>query len=223
MGNIYESPEDHTQITCLIDWQHTSVSPLFIQVRWPIFLKPPPAYREGVDLPALPANFEELDCDDKELALAEKDEAVCAKAYEIQTYLNNRPAYYALWKFDDRLREIFSRIGDRWDDSIVPLREVVLVIYENWDEMGLSVPCPVSFTPEDVAAHEHQFSKSAQFHEVQAFAKKYLGTDKEGWISPYVNFAEKEVQNKALLELTIERHEGQLSGEEVRSFWPFPP
>ena len=53
------------------------------------------------------ANFEELDADEKEIALIEKDKAMCAKAYEIARYLINHDAYTARWETYKPVRELF--------------------------------------------------------------------------------------------------------------------
>ena len=208
---------------CLIDWQSTSISPLFLQVRWPIFLSPPEGYTEGPKQPKLPENFDDLDADEKSMALFEKDRATAAKAYEIATYLNNRDAYTAKWEIFDPLRELFSRLGDTWDDGIVPLRACLIQIVENWPQMGFSDPCPIHFTSAEIASHERQFSQYTQWHEIQEFALKYLDTDAEGWIPPGADWDKKRSQNKALLQLMIERLETQMPEGEVRRMWPFPP
>ncbi|KAI4115491.1 MAG: hypothetical protein LQ345_003920, partial [Seirophora villosa] len=222
-GNIYVSAEDHTQITCLIDWQHTLVSPLFMQTQWPVFLQPPGGYQTGLEIPKLPENFEELDSDDKELARAENLEAVSCKAYELQNFINNRPAYHAMWRFDERLREVFKRVGYTWDQGIVRLREVLIAISQDWEGMGLPAPCPISFTEEEVATHARHFVRCGQWHEIQDFAKLLLCTDDEGWIMPGTDFAKKKDQNRRLLEGAIKHFAPQLSEDEVRAMWPFPP
>ena len=223
MGNIFVSQEDHTRITCLIDWQSTSISPLTLQARWPVFLSPPEGYREGPEHPKLPENFDDLDADDKNIALFIKDKAKLAKAYEIATYLNNRDAYTAKWEIFSPLRELFRRIGDTWDDGVVPLRTCLIQIVENWGQMGFSDPCPIHFTAAEIASHENQYLDYTRWYEIQQFAQNYLDTDAEGWVPPGVNWAEKRSRNKALLELMIERLESQTSAEEVRRMWPFPP
>lgn len=223
MGNIYVSDEDHSRITCLIDWQHTSISPLFMQVRWPIFLEPPEGYEEGTKMPQLPPDFENFDADDKEIALAEKNQATCAKAYELTTLLTNRDAYYAKWGLHESIRDLFVRLGDTWEDGFVPLRTCLVRIFTNWKPFGFPDPCPIQFTPAELAFYEHQLSESLRFHEVRAFAKKYLETDDEGWVAPQLDFAEKQKRNETLLNFTIERLEGSKTADEVRAIWPFPP
>ena len=72
-----------------------------------------------------------------------------------------------------------------------------------------------------IAYHERQLSEFTQWHEIQEFAQKYLDTDAEGWLPPGADWAKKQLQNEALLELMIERLETQ-KPEEVRQMWPFP-
>ncbi|KAI4267332.1 MAG: hypothetical protein L6R35_006859, partial [Caloplaca aegaea] len=223
LGNIYVSAEDPTQITCVIDWQHTLVSPVFTQARWPVFLQPPGGYSTGMEIPKLPEDFEELDPDDKELARVQKLEAVSSKAYELQNSFNNRLVYCAIWQFDARLREVFRRVGDTWDEGIVRLREALIAIHQQWEVMGFLTQCPITVTAEEVAAHAQQFDKCSQWVEVQDLAKKLLCTDGYGWIMPGVDFAWKQDQNKRLLELAIRHFEAQLSEDEMRAIWPFPP
>ncbi len=222
MGNIFVSQEDPTRIICLIDWQSTSISPLFLQARWPAFLSPPEGYSKGKELPKLPANFEELNADEKGIALFEKERATCAKAYEVATYLNNHDAYTAHWDLADPSRELFSRIGDTWDDGIIPLRTCLIRIFEGWERIGFPDPCPIHFSPSQIVSHEQQLSEYSQWYEVQDFAKKYLDTDAEGWVPPGADWARKRSQNKALLDLMSERLASLKSGEEVRRMWPFP-
>ncbi|KAL9100876.1 MAG: hypothetical protein Q9163_003803 [Psora crenata] len=221
MGNIYVSEEDHTRVTCLIDWQSTSISPLFLQARWPTFLKPPEGYCEGPERPKLPENFEELDADEKSIALFENERATSAKAYEVATYLNNHDAYSARWEIFGPLRELFSRIGDTWDDGVVPLSTCLIQIVKNWEQVGVQDSCPIHFTSEEVTSHETKLSEYTQWHEIQDFAQNYLDTDAEGWIPPGADWAKKRLQNKALLELMIERLKPQKSEREVRRMWPF--
>ena len=222
MGNIFVSEEDHTQVMCLIDWQSTSISPLFLQARWPAFLRPPDGYSEGMKHPKLPENFDDLDADEKNIALFENNRATSAKAYEVATYLNNRDAYTARWKIFEPLREYFSRIGDTWDDGVVPLRNCLIRLVESWEQMGIPDSCPIHYTSAEIATHRRQLSEYSQWYEIQDFAQKYLDTDAEGWIPPGADWTKKQFQNKALLELMIERLKAQKTEGEVRQIWPFP-
>ncbi|KAI4281448.1 MAG: hypothetical protein L6R38_003686 [Xanthoria sp. 2 TBL-2021] len=222
MGNIFVSEQDHSQIVSFIDWQHISISPLFLQARWPVFLSPPDDYALGPRHPELSSDFENFGSHDKEVALFEKERADASKAYEIATYLNNRDAYVALWKIDQPVREFFKRIGDTWDDGMVPLEMCLLKICETWGQLGFSDPCPLDLSIRDVETFNQRSIKYKQWNGIQDFAKKYLNTDDDGWIAPQMDFNEKGLQNKALLDLLIERAQSEEEARETRRMWPFP-
>jgi len=105
----------------------------------------------------LPSNSQDLDTDKNEIALFQKYRAICAKAYEVATYLNNYDAYTAKRKFAEPLRELFRRIEDTWVDGIVPLRTCLIQIFEKWEEIQFPDQCPIYFTPIEVASHGREF------------------------------------------------------------------
>ncbi|KAI4263398.1 MAG: hypothetical protein L6R42_001447, partial [Xanthoria sp. 1 TBL-2021] len=162
MGNIFVSEQDHSHIVSFIDWQHRPISPLFQQARWPVFLSPPDDYALGPRHPELSSDFENFDPHDKEVALFEKERADASKAYEIATYLNNRDTYVALWKVDQPVREFFRRIGDTWDDGMVPLQMCILKICETWGQLGFSDPCPLDLSVRDVETFNQRSIKYKQ-------------------------------------------------------------
>ncbi len=226
MGNIFVSEADHAEITSLIDWQSACVSPLFLQPRWPIFLTPltPLGFedmKEGV--PKLPENFDQLDAGDKALAMYEMANATCSKAYMAATFLQNRKAYTARFSVKESLQGFFADIGDTKQDGIVPLKVHLFKIFLGWESMGFTDPCPLRFTSVEIDSLNRQSDEYARFQEIQTIAKRYLGTDFEGWIAPSLDFAEKEAQNRTLLELVVENFKCQISAEEVRAIWPFHP
>ena len=58
--------------------------------------------------------------------------------------------------------------------------------------------------------HEKQFEDYEEWHHARGFAKEYLNTDADGWISPEMDFAKKQEQNRALFNLFTERMAGAL-------------
>ncbi|KAK5012858.1 hypothetical protein LTR39_003943 [Cryomyces antarcticus] len=107
MGNVFVSQDDPTEITGIIDWQSTSISPMFLQVRWPVFLAPPENYIRGLHEPALPDDFDQLSSNRKERAIYENDRATLSKMYEISSYSNSRDVKYAL-NIPRVFRELFD-------------------------------------------------------------------------------------------------------------------
>lgn len=222
MGNIFVAPDECSRIVSLIDFQSTSVLPAFLQIQWPIFLRPPQKYDyvRGIFHPKLPDNFDSMDEESKILALREWSRVKLTKAYEVSTYLNNRAAHDAM-TVPRVFRELFTRCGEVYEVGIIPLRACLIEIIQNWSSLGFSGKCPLSFTQEELDAHECQFAEYQAWHELQALVEECLDTDAEGWIVPHLDIEEKRMQNKELMALYIERVAGEKSAEEAKAMWPF--
>ncbi|KAI2672541.1 hypothetical protein LCP963914a_9382 [Penicillium roqueforti] len=222
MGNIFVAPDECSRIVSFIDLQSTSILPAFLQAQWPIFLKPPQTYDyvKGIFQPQLPDNFNELDKDSKAIAFREWSQVKLAKAYEVSTYLEDRAAHNAM-NVPRVFRELFTRCGEISEVGIVPLRECLIEILQNWSSLGFSGKCPYSFSRDELDAHGRQFAEYRAWHDVQALAEECLDTDAEGWIAPPLDIDEKRRQNGELLDLYIEKASGEKSAEDAKAMWPF--
>jgi hypothetical protein len=135
-GNIFVSETEPSKIVCLIDWQSISLSPLFLQARWPVFLEPPDDYVKGFVHSQLPSNFESMDEGDKELATYKFKQTSLTKAYETSTFLKNRGAYSAM-NVPRVLRELFVRCGEVFEEGVEPLRACLIEISQSWEQRKL--------------------------------------------------------------------------------------
>ncbi|KAJ5950252.1 Aminoglycoside phosphotransferase [Penicillium vulpinum] len=223
MGNIYVSPDEHSQIVSFIDLQGLLILPAFLQARWPVFLRPwqENEYVEGIIHPKLPDNFDQLNNEEQRNALNKWEQDKLAKAYEVATYLDNRPAYTAM-NVPRVFRELFIRCGETSEVGVLPLRACLIEISQSWSDLGFTGDCPFSFTEEDIKTHEHQFAGYEDWHQIQALAQECLDTDAEGWISPHFDFESKSNLNKQLQDLYIQQMAGEKTPEEVKTIWPFP-
>lgn len=220
MGNIFVLENVPSEISAIIDWQFTRIAPMFLQARWPTFLRPPKNYPAGLVKPKLPDNYEDLDREEKELAEYELKQVMAAKAYELRCFLDNQDAYNAM-NIPRVYRELFIRCGETWEEGPVPLRACLIEIFNSWQDLGLPGECPYTFDEEDIQKHEKQFEEYEEWHHAREFAKEYLNTDADGWISPEMDFAKKQEQNRALFNLFTERMAGQKSLGDIRRIWPF--
>jgi hypothetical protein len=228
LGNIYIdiSEDDHPRIASIIDWQSISVGPLFLQANWPEFLRPPSeddVYVRGVVQPRLPDNFGELDAAEKKLATSTRDEAIITKAYELRSALyNNRDVYRSL-NLPSVFRETFIRCGEACEEGTIALRACLVELYQNWNALGCSGSCPVSFAAEEdeILKQQQEFQEYRVWHEVQEFARNYLDTDADGWISPELDFAGIQQRNKAALDRYVAAMSKEMSPEQARMMWPF--
>ncbi|KFY47423.1 hypothetical protein V496_10658 [Pseudogymnoascus sp. VKM F-4515 (FW-2607)] len=220
MGNIFVSADDPSRIVSLIDWQSISILPAFLQAQWPEFLKPPTNYPEDFVQPTLPDGFENLDSGDKALATLEWNQAKRAKAYEVSIFLENRSAHNAM-NVPRVFKELFVRCGEVSDYGVILLRTCLIEIFQNWTSLGFIGNCPYSFSDAEIQENESRFQDYHAWHEVQELGKTCLDTDAEGWISPELDFEEKQRQNKELLGLLIERMAEEKAASEVTKMWPF--
>ncbi|KAH1895063.1 hypothetical protein KXW04_007666 [Aspergillus fumigatus] len=106
-------------------------APLFIQAQFPEFLRPPKNYSTGTEIPSLPENFEELDPDQKERVAEEQTLAAQSKYYEMSCLAYNKPIYDAM-KLDRRLWEPFTCCQLFSNGSMVPLRNSLARLFQDW-------------------------------------------------------------------------------------------
>ncbi|KAL4808136.1 phosphotransferase enzyme family protein [Aspergillus unguis] len=225
MGNIFVDPADNSRITTLIDVQSQSILPLFLQAQWPVFLKPPHNYPQGIVQPQLPVDFETYKDNEKAAARQEWEQAKAAKAYEVSTILQNKIANKAM-NIPRVFRELFIRAGEASDvaSGAVPLRECLIEIFQNWADLGFTGDCPYSFSKEEISMHEQEFADYREWNDLQQAVMQALDTDAEGWVAPQVDFEMRKRQNRELLDLYLKevKASGEMSTKQGRSMWPFP-
>ncbi|CAN9147239.1 unnamed protein product [Alternaria alternata] len=222
MGNVYVAEGKPAQILSIIDWQSILVSPLFLQARFPDFVTVGEDYLLGTkEIPKLQPDFDELNVEDKKIAEQRLKDNITAKGYELCTGVNNIRGWKAL-QIPLFLRELFIRCAEASEEGVVPLRACLIEYAANWKDIGFEGECPISFSEEDLQKHEQQFEEYSNYHKVHKLARNILGTDFEGWISPYVDFETKRQQNAALLEDFVRKSSQYgMSPERMREIWPY--
>ncbi|OJJ51377.1 hypothetical protein ASPZODRAFT_127446 [Penicilliopsis zonata CBS 506.65] len=221
MGNIFVSENDPGKVTGFIDWQNTSINPLFLQVRWPVFLSPPEDYQEGQVMPKLPPGFEDMDDEEKELALYNKAKATWTKAYEVSSFLVNRKCWQGM-QIPSPLQGIFRRCGQIWDEGSTPLREVLIEIFLSQRDLGFAPgSLPLHFSEGQIARHKQEFEIYQEWHQMRKFSKEMLDTDDEGWVPPERDLDETKCRNKMLFEYYVSKMRLR-TPDEVKNMWPFP-
>lgn len=222
MGNVYVAEGKPAQILSIIDWQSILVSPLFLQARFPDFVTVGEDYPLGTkEIPKLPPDFDELNVEDKEIAEQRLKDNITAKGYELSTGSKNIRGWKAL-QIPLFLRELFIRCAEASEEGVIPLRACLIEYAANWKDIGFEGECAISFSEEDLQKHEQQFEEYSNYHKVHELARDILGTDFEGWISPYVDFEMKRQQNTALLEEFVRKSsQYDMSPERMREIWPY--
>ncbi|GKZ83137.1 hypothetical protein AnigIFM56816_008221 [Aspergillus niger] len=221
LGNIYVSSDDPTIIEGVIDWQSAQAAPLFIQAQFPEFLRPPKDYTPGTEVPALPDNFDELDADEKERAIEAHVAADQSKYYEMSCLAYKTTVYDAI-KLDRRLWEPFTCSQPFSNGSIVPLRNALIRISQDWELLELPDSCPFRFNEDDLERHNEQLKLYEDSLYLWDLVKGQIGTDNSGWV-PLEQWESTNKANKYLFDMHIETMSEELPAEEAAKRWPFLP
>lgn len=125
-GNIYI--DDEARISCIIDWQGASTTPVILGANPPLVLD------YGIDmLMKLPDNLKMLDKASRDDLRAQVSMSVLIHTYETATADNN-PLMHKVMRHPhgQTLKQLEAFAGSTWDDGLFPLEEC-LVRVERYD------------------------------------------------------------------------------------------
>jgi hypothetical protein len=146
---------DQLEVVSVIDWQHCTVFPLFLQASIPAFFQnhgDPES--DSLTKPELPSGMKELDDADREMELELYRRRHTHFFYVAATLSKNKPHFKALMEDGNLLRRKFCQhAGEPREGNNFPLKADMAVLTQHWDDLfskggpeGDSCPCPVSFT-----------------------------------------------------------------------------
>lgn len=187
--NIFVHEDDPTKISSIIDWQATYAAPLFLQAKFASIVDCDDPYPWGAVQPELPQDFDYLPESEKVLAKAAFHRLRLKKFYELASRKFNPTlirAMDAIRDDGDPTNFIFHLIGQTATDGPIPLKELLIQIFEKWDQIteksGSKVACPISFTQEEISNARDQAQAWADaFNEFEALRSDIAG--KDGWVS----------------------------------------
>ncbi|KAL3428980.1 kinase-like domain-containing protein [Aspergillus tetrazonus] len=195
------------RISSVIDWQGTWAAPLILQARHPRLVE----YHGDIVLKA-PANFENLEPDDKNKVREQMSKSIIISLYEKQI-AKEVPLLNKVLRYNHgRTRcEPIRFVGDTWDDDILPLRESLIRIEKYWNELGFDFPCPIHFTEDELRIHSEE---SEGWNEVQEF------WDSVSFIISQDGWTPKHLYNDALALFSELRETGlrSMTGKEREDF-----
>ncbi|KAF4231061.1 hypothetical protein CNMCM8980_005620 [Aspergillus fumigatiaffinis] len=213
--NIFVHSSDPTKISGIIDWQAVYTAPLFMQAKFPSIFDCDDPYPWGAVQPKLPEDFDTLSQSEKEMAEARLGRLRLKKFYELASRKFNPPlakAMDAMRNDDDPTSFIFHIVGQSSQDGPIPLKELLIQIYEKWDQImerrGLALPCPISFSKEEIDKSRRQIKEWADaYGEFDRLRADIVG--KDGWVShdDYEEAMRRWENNRSHLDILRERLE----------------
>ncbi|RAL11096.1 phosphotransferase enzyme family protein [Aspergillus homomorphus CBS 101889] len=186
-NNIFISP-DTGAVTCIIDWQYTTIEPRLLAAGYPrAFENPDPEQSPTLEGPSLPLDNEALSPEEKAEAEEPYRRRLLFYYYRIFNGHSNKPHIEALR--DPILlprQHLVGRAGRQWNGNLIILKEALLRMTEYWphlpDTKGVS--CPVHFTDTEVAEFGEQEQLWFQLNSpVNHWRDQVGGVSEDGWIS----------------------------------------
>ncbi|KAJ5146458.1 kinase-like protein [Penicillium bovifimosum] len=185
-SNIFILPETGT-ISCIIDWQHTTVEPRLLVAGYPrAFENPDPEESPGLKEPSLPLDYDTLSTEAK----AEADELFRRRLlfyyYRIFNGGLNKAHLNALR--DPLLRprqHLIEWAGRQWSGNLVTLKGALIRMAQYWpylETKGLS--CPVHFTDDETKEFLGQEQQWFELNAVVNLWREQIGgVNEDGWVS----------------------------------------
>ena len=191
-----------------------------MQARFPSIFDCDDPYPWGAVQPGLPEDFNTLSQREQGLARDKLDSVRLKKFYELASRKFNpllTKAMGFMRNDNDPATFIFPIIGQSSQDGPIPLKELLIQIYEKWDQIaerrGLEIPCPISFSKEEIVDSRQQVAAWADaYTEFDGLRTQVMG--KDGWVSheEYREAMNRWEDHRATFEMLRERLEKLLVG-----------
>ncbi|KAI4923374.1 hypothetical protein J4E85_008411 [Alternaria conjuncta] len=222
---------DKLEITSLLDWQHCAIRPLFLQCGIPNSLQNyGDAVSESLEVPELPPNFDDLG--ERE----QFEQAVLLRRRQLHYYYIAKTAqlnsvhYDALaHDFSVVRRKLFDHASEPWEGDNVTLKADLIYLTENWSSITApqssargdsKVPCPISFTENEVAECERLHSAQVEADEQLQTCRDVVGIGPEGWV-PLEQYEETRQRARKLKAAALEAAESNEERTRLEEHWIF--
>jgi len=223
--NIYVSDDDPTKVTCLIDWQSSSIEPAFVYAHEvPDFATPPRSSYSEESEEETPSQVPSMTEQEKKL---EKVARFCSQAYDICTKAFI-PKLRVARSVDQLLVRPFQYCNTSWRDGAPAVRQEFLDLANQWEKLGLTGRCPYNPTAEELRLHQKEYKSFQHVQDLKLMLMDLLHTDSDGWV-PTERWEEVRHAHKEVFDMAIETardgedetEDDHLSEEDVRELWPF--
>ncbi|KFY97854.1 hypothetical protein V500_01898 [Pseudogymnoascus sp. VKM F-4518 (FW-2643)] len=223
--NIFVS--DSCEVSCIIDWQHTTVLPLLLAAgNPPLFENPDSTPPKDYAAPTLPENYASLNPDEKEYADELHRRRMLFYLYMIFNGKDNKDHLAALCTpLLAQRQHLIDRAGMPWTGNTVTLKGALMRVVDGWGLLALEghgeVECPIGFSDEDAAAfyelEKNWFNANIL---VEHWRSVLDGMSEDGWVRSEV-FEGAVEKNRALKKEWYDMSEDDEDRALVEGFWPF--
>ena len=223
-NNIFIS--ESGDITGVIDWQHSTILPLFLQAKIPKhFQNWGDDDSETFRRPELPTDFDSLGESEKEKELELYRRRQLHYFYMGCTSINNRPHFLAMIKHSLIVRNrLYDTAGRPWEGDNTSLKAEIVQTATCWPEIATSAmkeaDFPVKYFDAEVAEclriDAEQKDSDAQMQRVRDF----IGVNIDGWV-PTEHYEEARSKERYIKEQALEAAETEEERKEINEQWPW--
>jgi hypothetical protein len=223
-NNIFVS--ESGDITGVIDWQHSTILPLFLQAKIPKHFQ---NYRdddsENFRRPELPTNFDFLEESKKANELELYRRRQLHYFYLGFTSTNNKPHFHAMGKHDLIVRNrLYDTAGRPWEGDNTSLKAELVQTSTYWPDIATSAMkeanFPVEYPDADVTdclnIDAKQKIADAQLQQLRDF----IGVNIDGWVTTE-SYEEAREKERYIKQQMLKAAETEDERKELDEHWPF--
>ncbi|OQE28241.1 hypothetical protein PENFLA_c005G00690 [Penicillium flavigenum] len=223
-SNVFVCPKSF-DVTCIIDWQHTVITPLLLAAGYPrLFENPSPEPPTGLDPPKYPDDYDTMSPKDK----AQVDELIRRQSlFYLYRVFNGGLNKVHLKALQDPLvpacQHLVDCAGRQWSGNLMTLRGALMRIRAIWSHLPWkdeNPECPIEFSEQEIG---DQIENEPMWDNLNTLVDHWRdelgGLSEEGWIrTEQYDYATKRNQS-----LKAEFSEGGSADEleKIKRSWPF--
>ncbi|KAE8374444.1 kinase-like domain-containing protein [Aspergillus bertholletiae] len=216
------------KITGLIDWQHCSILPLFLQCGFPDSIQNyGDEVSESLETPRLPDDFDSLNDSNQseQLEILRRRHIHYFYAWHSAT-LNSIHGIALDHDLSILKRKIFSHASEPWEGDNVSLKADLIYLAQNWGKLsspssGTSAGvCPLEYPPDEASACLDLNAEQLESDEELQIFRNYVGVGPDGWVPSDRYHGSKERELK-LKELALEAAKSEEDRVKISENWIF--
>ena len=151
------------------------------------------------------------------------DASLCHEAFEV-CMKGFVPRLGAARSVDDTFLSLFRHCNTSWRHGVAAVRQDLIDVSKQWDELGLPDACPYTPSAEELAEHKEQYEDFESVFRLKSGLMRMLDTDSDGWVPAEEWDRVKAVHDRLFAEwLEAARDAGDptMPEEKARKLWPF--
>ncbi|KAJ5218702.1 uncharacterized protein N7498_000801 [Penicillium cinerascens] len=215
---------DDLEIRGLIDWQHSTILPLFLQCGIPESLQNyGDEISESMQFPTLPNNFDELE-EIEQFKQAELLRRRQLHYFYVKLTAERNPEHYkALTLHFSTLRQrLFHHASDPWEGDNITLTADLITLSRKWTDFArdAKTPCPISFSDDELTECSRLERAQSESDEQFRACQEAIGVGHEGWV-PLENYDEAKRSERKLKADTLDAAETEEERTRIQENWIF--